>query len=756
MDEQEKDLIMLRAVEHARRSEYEQSISCIDQILEEEQDDPLALFNKGFTLRMAGRQEEARTVFNRLIQISPHTPGVHLQLGLIAVQSGELTRALTLFTQATRLHPFSSEAWFELGVTMFGLGRFREAKEALQHGSVFDPENPAIWDQIGLCCQREGELKEALRSFDRALEISPEDQQVLYHRARVLEQMGDRTGEITCYDELIRISPETVYPWLKKGLALMLNEEYERSLSCFSIAAKLENPGHMPFLLKGLVLAIQGDYEEAIVCLREAFRLAPSESDIALHLGRALGSSDRPQEAIEAFNQVLEMKPGSLEAYEGKVRAHFQLEEWEEVCSICSECRARDPKNHVWYLFEAKVKGWHIGEPEEAIALLEEGRSIIPDDDHLDLAQADLAVETGRQDLAFTILQDALTRDSGRVSCLYRLARLSAERGHHEDAAGFLEQIHQLRPGDIHILRLTGEAYETLGDPEKALERYTSALIIRPDDAELWLSRSRILLDLGNADDALIASRQATSLTEDSYDAWMIQGRSEIECSRFNDASRSLTRATGIEPDNPECWRLLGDALESDREGRASCIAYDKALALDFSDHAAREGKIHALLFLGEWDAAIKEYDIALSLKGDNFWDLYGKGMVLMDIEREDEARICLERSEAFSHQDPRALFALGNAWADLTEFSRADEFYALSLEVDSENAEVWNMRGHTLRDAGDHVEAIHCFERAMDLDPEDGDSYLSRESCMRILKGEETAPHIIVKNRDSIMKDVD
>ena len=99
------------------------------------------------------------------------------------------------------------------------------------------------------------------------------------------------------------------------------------------------------------------------------------------------------------------------------------------------------------------------------------------------------------------------------------------------------------------------------------------------------------------------------------------------------------------------------------------------------------------------------------------------------DIEKEEEALNCFESSEEFSHQDPRALFALGNAWADMTDFSRADKFYALSLEEDPENAEVWNMRGHTLRDAGDHVEAIHCFERAIDLDPEDGDSYLSRRN---------------------------
>jgi len=747
---------MLRAVEHARQSEYVQAITCIDQILKAEPDNSLALFNKGFTLRMAGHLEEARTVFNILLQVSPLMPGIHYQLGMIATGKGELTEALNMFTQATRIHPFSSEAWFELGVTFFDLGKFKDAKDALVHGSVFDPENPAIWDQIGLCYQQEGKLKEAIRSFDHALEITPGDEQVLFHRARVFEQIGDRAGEIECYDILIKENPENIYSWLKKGLALMLNEEYERSLMCFSMAARLENPGHMPFLLKGLVMAIKGKYEESITCLKKACRLAPLETDILLHLGRTLESAERHQEAITVFNQVLDSKPDSLDAYEGKVRALFQLEEWEELCRICADCRARDPKNHVWYLFEAKVRGWHSGESDSAMNLLTEGRSVIQDDEHLDLVQADLAVKNGELDLAISILLNGINHNPRRISGLYRLARIYTDKGDHKEAAVLFEQLHQLRPDDIHILRLTGEEYEKLADYDTALERYTSALMLKPDDPELWLSRARIFLQVGNFYDALLASKQATSLSEEWFDAWLLRGHSEIECSRLGDARRSLTCASVIQPDNPECWRLLGDALIADHEGKAACIAYDKGLAIDFSDHTAREGKIQALRFLGEWEEAIREYDVALSLKGENFWDLYGKGMILMDIEREDEAEICLKQSERYSHQDSRALYALGNAWADLTNFSRADEFYALSLEVDPENAEVWNMRGHTLRDAGDHTEAIRCFDQALELDPEDGDSYVSRESCTKILRGEETAPQIIVKNRDSIMKDVE
>ena len=115
MNDHEKDLIMLRAVEHARKSEYDKSIACIDQILKVVPDDTLAQFNKGFTLRMAGHLDEAQIIFNKLIQVSPHTPGVHHQLGMIAVDKDELTHALSYFTQETNVHPFSSDAWLELG-----------------------------------------------------------------------------------------------------------------------------------------------------------------------------------------------------------------------------------------------------------------------------------------------------------------------------------------------------------------------------------------------------------------------------------------------------------------------------------------------------------------------------------------------------------------------------------------------------------------------------------------------------------------
>ena len=128
--------------------------------------------------------------------------------------------------------------------------------------------------------------------------------------------------------------------------------------------------------------------------------------------------------------------------------------------------------------------------------------------------------------------------------------------------------------------------------------------------------------------------------------------------------------------------------------------------------------------------------------------------MVLFDLEDDDAAGHNFEQCALYTNQDPASLSALGNAWACLHNFDKAELFYSRSLVIDPENAEVWNMRGHALRDAGEHNRAVPCFERALELDPEDGDSYMSRESCIRIMNGEEEPLILTIKNHDSITKD--
>ena len=752
MDTREKDLLMLRAVEHAKHEEYDDALQVIDQILDEEPDDYLTLFNKAFTLRIAGRTGEAEQLFGSLLDLMPGSAGVHHQLGSLLSGRGAFDRALPHFIRVTEITPLAAESWRELGATLSALKRFPEAKEALRKGSVFAPDNEDILVQLSQCYLKEGDIPEAIRSLDHALEIHPGAELVLYHKARIYESQGDREKEISCYDELIRNHPENIFAWLKKGLALMLNEEYDLSLRCFSLASRLEDPGHMPFLLKGLVFSLMDRVQEAVDCFEEAYVRSPGDPDISLHLGKALGSADRHEEALAAFERVLDIKPAIPEALEGKARALYHLHRWEELCSVCTQLRTDTPANPIGYLLEAQVRGWHTGDPESALSILRDGIFHIPSNEHLLCLMIDLLEEMGQSERALVILNSEMDEHRESVPILYRLSTLHTHRGDFGSASRFLDLINQIQPEDAQILYLAGEAYEHLGDPETALKRYTSAVTHNPRDSKGWLGRARTLLDLGNPQDALRSARQATSLSDDWYDAWLCQARAEIETGKLENARKTCTYITMSQPDNPEGWKSLGDVMLRLKEGHASCMAYTRALSVDPSDHEARDGKIRSLLCIGDFETALTEYDAALTLKGENFPDLFGKGMVLIDTGRIEAARACLTCSLPYAEHDAEALFNLANAWSALNEFSLSDRLYQRSLDLDPDNNRVWSMRGQTLRDAGNHETAVICFDHALELDPDDYESFQSREASLNIIRERNISSHQ-GKNHESILK---
>ncbi|PKL60341.1 MAG: hypothetical protein CVV33_03185, partial [Methanomicrobiales archaeon HGW-Methanomicrobiales-4] len=356
-------------------------------------------------------------------------------------------------------------------------------------------------------------------------------------------------------------------------------------------------------------------------------------------------------------------------------------------------------------------------------------------------------------DDAVDLLSGGYAQDPGSVSYLFRLSTLLAGQGKYSVAAEYLDKLHQLRPEDGQILYLAGEAYEHLGDYEAALARYTSAITKRPTDPEVWFARARILLDLGEAQNAVRSARQAVSLSDDWAEAWVFLGRAEKEAGSLQESRKTLSYASVINPEDPEGWCLLGDVLFELREYPASSLAYSRALQENPSYQQARDGKIRVLCLTGEWNSALSEYDSSLIIRGENFWDLYGKGMVLLDIDRIEEAHVNLERSLRYAENDPVALFNLANAWGELNDFKRAEELYVRSLTLNPEDSRVWCVRGHSLRDTGDYSEAVICFDRALEIDPDDDEAFFGRDACLKALEGEEVPLIITGMNHQPILK---
>jgi hypothetical protein len=105
----------------------------------ENPNDAQARLNLG-NVRFAQRRiAEAKTEFERAIELDPNLAEAHYYAGLIARMQNRLSDAQHEFQTSARLDPTSGKTWGNLGLVQIGLNNLKGARESLQRALEIDP-----------------------------------------------------------------------------------------------------------------------------------------------------------------------------------------------------------------------------------------------------------------------------------------------------------------------------------------------------------------------------------------------------------------------------------------------------------------------------------------------------------------------------------------------------------------------------------------------------------------------------------------
>ena len=160
----------------ANQARHEAAIEAYDQPLELNPDDPLALLGKGNSLSGLQRLDEAKALFQRVLEGNPGNAYAMAELALIHYNRGEDAQAEQLFQQALE---------------------------------VDDSSYTCPHEGLGLIYLRRGETEQAKASFERAIRIGPDIEYKKYNGlARIMLDEGRR-------DEAVRLLRKSVanYPY---------------------------------------------------------------------------------------------------------------------------------------------------------------------------------------------------------------------------------------------------------------------------------------------------------------------------------------------------------------------------------------------------------------------------------------------------------------------------------------------------------------------------------------------------------------
>ncbi len=570
---------------------------------------------------------------------------------------------------------------------------------------------------------RLGSAADAIGAQARALRADPANED-----ARIeLEELAEQSGAL---DKLAKIYEEIAEEATDEALALSY---FTRLIPLLKNADRFED--------------LVGIYRKKIALSSEPGEVENSYADMAEVLEVQLG---RPEDAVAAYEEILEDLPTSQRALSALDQLFTKLEKWEELAAnLATQLSLAEEEGQTTALTLrlANLRETKMGQIESAI----EGYREVLD---ADASQADALSALERlsansaHELAIAEILEPLYRNSGDYQKLIGVHEVQVRRSEdpsrkvelleaiaslQEDAAGDVvaafettaralaeEPSNVATLDNLHRLASVTERFEQLGQILAA----EAARI--EDDADLagslLMSAARVYEDsVQNPDAAIELYRKVLEVDPLQLDAAVaLQGLYQAT-ERFAEMSTILQRKASMLEDVEAQKQALYQAaqLEEDVLERPdnAIAAYEKVLEIDSEDARSVDALVNLLLGLSRWEALLGAY----SKKVDLVIDPDEKKQVLYEVgavyERElSNVASAIDTYQRILELDPDDLTALGRLdvlyqsaenWPELLSILTREA----ELTADPEESVSFQYRVATLYEA-----RLDDVERAVDL----------------------------------------
>jgi tetratricopeptide (TPR) repeat protein len=272
-----------------------------------------AICEEGLTLHRAGRFDEARTCYKKVLQRNPrHFNTLHLS-GVLCVQTGQPGLGAATLRRAVAVNPDVAAVHGILGAALEALGRLGDALVSYEAAIALQPDLvDARYNRAGVM-RKMGRSEEAVAGYQTVVDLAPGLAEAHFNQGLVLSELGRASEACAAYDRAIAAKPDFADAFYNRGLALKSLARAPEALESFN-AAIAHKPGFMEAHYgRGLMLQALDRPQEALAALDQAAALRPDFADAHYAKGLVLHAMRQPQEAIESYDRALILRPGDVQ-----------------------------------------------------------------------------------------------------------------------------------------------------------------------------------------------------------------------------------------------------------------------------------------------------------------------------------------------------------------------------------------------------------------------------------------------------------
>lgn len=432
---------------------------------------------QGLTLHQQGQLDQARTIYEQVLNLQPaHFDALHL-LGVIEHQRKHPQKSIDLITRALAIKPHDPGAQCNLGLPLALLGRDEEALVCFERAIALQPAFVEGHYNRGNALMRLQRTQEAVTSFERAIALQPLHAKSHYNLGTALLALHRQEASITEFENAIAIWPDYAEAYSNRGDALQALERYEEALSSYDRAIALKPDYVEAYSNRGNALFCLDRLDESLASFDIAISLRPDYAEAHYNQGNAFLKTGQHAKAIACFDQAIRFRPEYPEASYNQGTAYLELGQHTKALA-CFDQAIKFRRNYAEAHYNQGKAYLQLRWPEKALRSFDLAVKYRPEHSESHCSKGDALRDLGRPELALGS---------------YKLAI-------------------QLSPLNAVAHSNLGNALNDLGSSEQALQSFDHAIKLDPNFATAHANRGSVLLSLGFTDQALCSYMKAVDL----------------------------------------------------------------------------------------------------------------------------------------------------------------------------------------------------------------------------------------------------
>lgn len=464
---------------YIKTQEYQQSLSYLFQVIEENPRNTAAQYNLAYAQYMLGQHDKALDRFSLIELQEGLSTDVTYYLTMTSILTGATQRGIHYLDSLSQ-HEQASELLYNIGIELIQKGSPAGARDVFIHYLESHPQDLDTTFGLGIAYIEMKEFHAAIECLSR---VTAQDSRKYPSALTMLGvaqfQIGNIKEAHSCIRDSLKMDPHSFEGWYYLGIIYEHSRQPEQALQSFHRAAEIQDDSHEVWEHIGFLYFHENDYPHAQNAFKKAWQIS-RQAKYAYHIGLIHMVRENFRKAVEYFTLSMEGEHYQ-DSLENLSICYYHLKEYQKVIDLLSPLPdEKMPKAILYFILgSAYMK---TGSLEFSLEKLETGHKKYPSEVNILYSLGLLKANQEDFEAATRYFENALIINR-QPEILYALALARMQLSQEEDAVHSLEEYRLYCEKDAGALYKLGLLFLQLNARPQARECFTRVLDINPENS---------------------------------------------------------------------------------------------------------------------------------------------------------------------------------------------------------------------------------------------------------------------------------